>query len=124
MKRTDREDWDMRHVQSLALAGLILASLVFSVGGVAIVGHAGDANQSLAPAASAPEKDTTTLAPATRAKQECTPPQRHEVRAQVPKDDPSHTVVLNTRGYNYEMPNELRPLAPSRKELPASPEAP
>ncbi|HTO51977.1 MAG TPA: hypothetical protein VMR50_01215 [Myxococcota bacterium] len=114
----------MRHVHTLALAGLILGSLVFSVGGVAIVGHAGDANPPAAAAASAPEQSSQLPADA-KAKQECTPPQRHEVRAHVPKDDPSHTVVLNTRGYNYPMPNEVRPLAPARKDaLPASPEQP
>jgi hypothetical protein len=106
----------MRHVHNLALATLVLGSLVFSVGGVAITGRADGANQSIAPTANASDPAPLEAKPAPQAQKDCHPPERHEVRAQVPKDDPSKTVVLNTRGYNYPMPNELRPLAPSRKD--------
>ena len=95
-------------MRALALTALVLGSLVFSVGGVAVTGRADDQGQTMAPAASDPRPKTV--------KEECTPPKRFEVRANVSKVDSSDTVVLNTRGYNYPSPGEIRPQPPSRNE--------
>jgi hypothetical protein len=105
------------NMRALAISTLVLGSLLFSVGGVTAV-RADDSNQSM----SVPAAPSQALP--TKTKEECTPPKRFEVRAAVSKVDDKDTVVLNTRGYNYPRPGEIRPEPPARKDNASAPASP
>lgn len=105
---------------------LVLGSLVFSVGGVAVVGLADGSGQpqaqAQAPAVTPPAAQTPAMPKlSTAAPKECKPPQRLEART-VPLK-PSGVVVINTRGYNYVRPGEYQP-SPTSEPPPAPPAAP
>jgi hypothetical protein len=100
----------------LVTASLILASLVFSVGGVAIVGRAGNehaapATQSATPSQSKTDAKSdakTELAPRASAAQ-CGVPKRpirpmHFVGNRTQLSGTGKTMSLNTHGYNYDSP--------------------
>ncbi len=100
-------------MQRLVAAALVLASLVFSVGGVALIGRADSAQSS-------------------ESAGQCREPVRHDSRvtdATFPADA-GDTVVLNTRGYNYADPGMAQmdpmqqPAAAPSQQSPASPEKP
>jgi hypothetical protein len=116
----------------IPIFGLLLVSLTFTVGGVAIVGRAdaaGDANQSRE--SSAPE--AMTPAPANPAQLQCEAPKPF-VAAPIPKRAvfASDTVTLNTRGYNYADPGMIQMDPTGRtnsggapdESVPAAPEQP
>jgi hypothetical protein len=104
---------------------LVLGSLVFSVGGVAVVGRAdGPAEpQAQAPTPVTPSDPQAPQLPriSTAAPKECKQPQRLEART-VPLKPTTDVVVKNTRGYNYLTPGDFRPSPTS--EPPAAPAAP
>ncbi len=81
---------------------LVVLALVFSTGGVAIVGHAGS------PEAAQAEQGAAPVAP-----NACETPAEFRpapVKAQVLKDVPNNkTIVLNTSGYNFVLDGEWRP---------------
>ena len=94
----------MRHV---LIALCIAASLLFSVGGVAMQGRAGDANAAAPDQCRAPVPMREMRIPA----------------AAFPAD--AEVIVLNTRGYNYAAPGEEQmdptgrtPLQPQRPPAP------
>lgn len=103
----------------MPIAALVLASLAFTVGGVAIVGRAdseGQTTSSAAPAAPASAKPAAA---------QCTPPLRQAVLLS-PKprlSTASKVTTLNTRGYNYAAPGEIQ-MDPSGKPEPEQPSAP
>jgi hypothetical protein len=105
---------------------LVLGSLVFSVGGVAVVGQADGTAQSQAqPQTQAPVTPPAAQTPqmpklSTAAPKECKPPQRLEVRT-LPRPNPSHVQVFNTRGYNYVRPGEVQPSPTDDPVPPAAP---
>lgn len=100
-------------MRTFLVYALLAASLVFSVGGVAIVGRADSAQQSHA-AASEPNGG------------QCALPVHADSRipaALIPVD--TDTVSLNTRGYNYADPGDVQ-MDPTRLAQPddAVPAAP
>lgn len=106
----------MRLLPTLAL---VVASLIFSVGGVAIVGRADSADQS--PKAAAP-----TASGASAEQTQCAAPVHHDVRIPAARVAGSaEVIVLNTRGYNYPVPGELQmdPTTGRAQPLPVTPGA-
>jgi hypothetical protein len=99
-------------MRTFLVAALVLASLFFSVGGVALSSRAGSTDQSLASgnqcAAPMPPADPRISA------------------AQIVHND--DVIELNTRGYNYAGPGEIQMdptrLVPSSAQPPASPAKP
>jgi hypothetical protein len=89
----------------LPIAALVLVSLTFTVGGVAIVGRADSADQSK----TAPTPASATPSAGQPLQTQCAQPERHDVR--IPANRyavPSDTITLNTRGYNYAGPGEIQ----------------
>ena len=88
-----------------AIAALVLVSLAFTVGGVAIVGRADseDKTPSASPPAASP------LFEAKPVENGCAQPQRHDVRIPASRFAVAgDSVPLNTRGYNYAAPGEIQ----------------
>ncbi|HTO06657.1 MAG TPA: hypothetical protein VMR86_06325 [Myxococcota bacterium] len=102
---------------------LVLISLVFSVGGVAVVGQA-DSERSGAQAQVTPPAGDPTHVPklSTAPPKECKPPQRLQTST-IPLKNRSQTRVLNTHGFNYARPGELWPEAASTAKPAAAPPA-
>jgi hypothetical protein len=109
----------------LPIAALVLTSLIFTVGGVAIIGRADSASQT--------SNASTPAAPLFEAKPVetgCAQPQHHDVR--IPANRfaiAGDTIQLNTRGYNYAAPGEIQidptgRTKPSEALPPAAPAAP
>jgi len=96
---------------------LVVLALVFSTGGVAIVGRADTSNVSK-PA------DPKQLPPAKPLPDQCGPSDRtHRVlgaRPRVKRENKPSTVVLNSKGYNYANQGEVHP-APAAPATPAAP---
>jgi hypothetical protein len=103
----------------LPVAALVLASLVFSVGGVAIVGRADSPAQS--PAQPAAQADASAAKPADPGQCAVPKPFDGHMRA-VRVTPPKGTVTLNTRGYNYAFPGDLQ-MDPSGRTKPGDPPA-
>jgi hypothetical protein len=102
----------MRRVLS---AALVLGSLVFTVGGVAVTGRAGSSAQQ--------SQESSGI---------CQEPVRSNfaITAESFPADAGDTIVLNTRGYNYADPGMIqmdpirRPTAAPSDQPPASPAKP
>lgn len=96
---------------------LVVLSLVFSTGGVAVVGHA-DSSAVSKPA------DPKQLPPAKPLPDQCGPTVRSGrvlgARPRVKRESRPETVVLNSRGYNYANQGEMHP-APAAPATPAAP---
>ncbi|MGH2897302.1 MAG: hypothetical protein ACRDMZ_01400 [Solirubrobacteraceae bacterium] len=95
----------------------MVLSLVFSTGGVAIIGRA-DSTAVSKPA------DPKQLPPAKALPDQCTGTPRSPrvlgARPRVKRDTKPETVVLNSQGYNYANMGESHP-APAVSEPPAAP---
>jgi hypothetical protein len=101
----------------LPVTALVLLSLIFSVGGVAINGRADSANQSQTPVASVPAPDP--LFDAKPIEKGCKQPEHHVVLIPASRFVAGDTVQLNTRGYNYAAPGEVA-IDPTGHEKPSS----
>jgi hypothetical protein len=109
------------------VTALVLLSLAFTVGGVAIQGRADSENKG--------PNATDTTSPLFQGKtveQGCMEPQRHDVRIPANRFNvASDSIQLNTRGYNYPNPGDIvmDPVRGTPADLPpglktAAPKAP
>ena len=96
-------------MRAFLISALVLGSLAFSVGGVAVVVRADDADQTLV---------KPPAAQAAKPVQDCRPPQRLAVKAQTVPQDQDGVVVLNTKGYNYPRPGDVIHAAPAVRSNP------
>ena len=96
---------------------LVVLSLVFSTGGVAVVGRAD-------PSAVSRPADPKQLPPAKPLPDQCSTAPRNQrvlgARPRVKREKRPETVVLNSRGYNYANQGEVHP-APAEPMTPAAP---
>jgi hypothetical protein len=93
----------------IPVAALVLASLVFSVGGVAFVGRADSETKTDGKTPSASNATPGPLFDAKPIEKGCEQPQRRDVR--IPANRfavAGDTIQLNTRGYNYAGPGEIQ----------------
>ena len=96
-----------------AIAALVLVSLAFTVGSVAIVGRADSEDKTPSAPAASP------LFEAKPVENGCAQPQRHDVRIPASRFAVAgDTVQLNTRGYNYAAPGEVQ-MDPMGRSKPA-----
>jgi hypothetical protein len=105
----------MRLLPTLAL---VLASLAFTVGGVAIVGRADSTD------ASPKAPPVPAALGAVPAQTQCATPVHHDVRIPASRlKGATEVIVLNTRGYNYAAPGDL-PMDPTTgRAAPVTPDA-
>jgi hypothetical protein len=105
----------------LPIAALVLASLIFSVGGVAIVGRA-DSSAESSGQSPAPAKAATAAQPAQP--QQCATPKPFDGRIQARHVAVANdSIPLNTRGYNYAYPGEIQ-MDPTGRTNPGDAQAP
>jgi hypothetical protein len=100
-------------MRALPVAAAVLLSLVFTVGGVAIVGRADSPAAGASPAVKSAQADPAWSDPSPTMPKQCGAPRYNRpyhgpielLPNTAAKND---TIPLNTRGYNYVLPGEVQ----------------